>query len=132
MRSTLLRWRDEDAHGSGTSGHWAVHPRADTAMVGGFSLEYASPGSEIITIAWVLAPGSWGNGYAAEAGDALIRWAMHERGALEVFAIVQPDNVRAAATARRIGMQWVMEVGHLPQGRYQVYRIRHGDLAYHD
>lgn len=23
-------------------------------------------------------------------------------------------------------------LAHLPQGRYQVYRIRHGDLDYHD
>ena len=57
---------------------------------------------------------------------------MHEEGVVEVFAIVQPDNERAAATARRIGMEWVTEVGHLPGGRYQVYRIRHGDLDYEE
>ena len=73
-----------------------------------------------------------GNGYATEAGGALIRWAMHEHGVLEVFAIVQPDNVRAVATAKRIGMEWVTELGHLPQGRYQAFRIRHADLDYHD
>jgi len=132
MRSTLLRWRDEDENSSGCAGHWAVETREDAELVGGLSLQYAPPGGESLTIAWVLAPSSWGNGYAAEAGDALIRWALHEQGETEVFAIVQPDNARAAATAERIGMEWVTELGYLQQGRYQVYRIRHGDLAYRE
>lgn len=132
MRSTLLRWRDDDEKGSGSAGHWAIQRRVDAELVGGLSLQYEPPGGESLTIAWVLAPSSWGNGYAAEACDALIRWAMHEQGATEVFAILQPDNARAAATAARIGMEWVTDLGHLQQGRYQVYRIRHGDLAYRE
>lgn len=133
MQSTLLRWRDQDEIDTGSVGHWAVETRAaQPRLVGGVSLQHAEAGIESLAIAWALEPTSWGHGYAAEAGDALIRWAIHERGVIEVFAIVQPDNARAAATAERIGMQWVMELGHLPEGRYQVYRIRHGDLAYRD
>ena len=58
-----------------------------------------------------------------------MRWAIHERGVPEVFALVQPDNARAAATAQRMGMEWVTELGHLAQGRYQVFRLRHGGLG---
>ena len=132
MRSTLLRWRAEGELDPGGVGHWAIETRVQPRVVGGVSLQPAPAASGSLAIAWVLEPTSWGNGYATEAGDALIRWAIHERGVLEVFAIVQPDNARAAATAERIGMQWVTELGHLPQGPYRVYRIRHGDLAYHD
>jgi [ribosomal protein S5]-alanine N-acetyltransferase len=132
LRTTFEQWRAEDREPSGCVGHWAVQKRASDEVVGGLSLQYAPPGGESLTISWALAPGDWGHGFATEAGDALIRWAMHERGVLEVFAIVQPDNERAAATAERIGMEWVTELGHLSSGRYQVYRIRHEDLAYED
>ena len=131
LRATVLEWADEGT-GSDRVGHWAVQRRDRPVVVGGVSLQYAPPGGETLTIAWALDPDAWGHGYAAEAGDALLRWAMHEGGAMEVFAVVQPDNMRAAATAERIGMEWVTELGHLARGRYQVYRIRHGDLAYED
>lgn len=132
MRSTLLQWRDDGRDDAGCPGHWALRAREEPTLVGGLSLQYAPPGGESLSIAWALAPSAWGQGYAAEAGDALVRWAMHEHGVVEVFAIVQPDNERAAATAQRIGMEWVTELGHLSHGRYQVYRIRHGDLDYED
>ncbi len=132
LSATLLAWRHESRHDPGRAGHWAVHERDNETVVGGVSLQYAWAGGQSLTIAWALAPSAWGHGYAAEAGDALIRWAMHEEGVLEVFAIVQPDNVRAAETAKRIGMEWVTELGHASGGRYQVYRIRHGDLEYED
>lgn len=130
MRTVLRRWGDVDERS--VVGHWAAHSRSDGAVIGGLSLQYAPPGGESVSIAWQLAPTAWGQGYAAEAGAALIRWAMHERGLVEVFAVVQPDNRRAAATAERIGMEWITELGHLAHGKYQVYRIRHGDLDFHE
>jgi RimJ/RimL family protein N-acetyltransferase len=128
MRSLLLSWQEENSSSSSV-GHWALQTREDAALVGGLSLQYVPAGGESVSIAWVLAPNCWGNGYAAEAGEALIRWAMHERGVREIFAILQPDNTRAAATAKRIGMDWVTERGHQTRGRFQVYRLRHADLA---
>jgi RimJ/RimL family protein N-acetyltransferase len=132
MRSLLAAWQGQDAESPPDIGHWSVRTRADQELVGGLSLQHTPPGGESIALVWALAPGAWGHGYAAEAGEALVRWAMHEQGVIEVFAVVQPDNVRAAATAKRIGMEWVTELGHLSQGRYQVFRIRHSDLAYRD
>jgi RimJ/RimL family protein N-acetyltransferase len=132
LRTTFALWRAEADDASGCIGHWAVQTRAGADVVGGLSLQYAPGGGESLTISWALAPSAWGHGYAAEAGDALIRWAMHEEGVEEVFAILQPDNARATATAQRIGMQWVSELGHLSRGRYQVYRLRHEDLAYEE
>ena len=130
MKTVLRRWGDVEERSA--VGHWAAHSRDDGAVVGGLSLQYSPPGGDSVSIAWQLAPTAWGHGYATEAGAALIRWAMHERGLIEVFAVVQPDNERAAATAERIGMEWIAELGHLTQGKYQVYRIRHGDLDYHE
>ena len=132
VRIALSQWQDEACVDPGHEGHWAVLRSDTTDVVGGLSLQYVPTGGESLTIAWALAPDAWGRGYATEAGDALIRWAMHEEGAIEVFAIVQPDNDRAARTAKSIGMEWVTEIGDLINGRYAVYRIRHGDLDYED
>jgi RimJ/RimL family protein N-acetyltransferase len=132
MGAALERWHDEAARDAGSEGHWAILPRGEMTVIGSATLQYAPPGGESLTVAWALAPHVWGHGYAAEAGDALVHWAIHEGGETEVYALVQPDNARAAATAERIGMQWVEELGHVAQGRYQVYRLRHGDLVYED
>ncbi|GAA5122264.1 GNAT family N-acetyltransferase [Alloalcanivorax gelatiniphagus] len=130
MGSVLQHWSATD--GSGATGHWAARLRTDATLVGGVALQLAPGHGESVFITWQFAPQAWGQGYATEASVGLIHWAIHECGLTEVFALVQPDNARAAATAERIGMEWVAELGHLANGRYQVYRIRHGDLDYRD
>lgn len=130
MRSTLTGWHGRyGMPAAGGAAHWALQTRSETRPVGALSLQYAPAGSASLSIAWALAPDCWGLGYAAEAGEALIRWAMHEHGVREIFAFMEPGNSRSVATARRIGMIWVTELGHLADGKYQVYRLRHADLA---
>jgi ribosomal-protein-alanine N-acetyltransferase len=132
MRTRLRQWAPDDHESTDVHGHWAICDRATSAVLGALVLEHAMH-TDSLALGLALAPAAWGNGYATEAGDALVRWAIHEEGALEVFAIVQPDNQRATATAERIGMEWVTELGRPPGGgRYQVYRIRHGDLDWED
>lgn len=132
MSAQLARWSSEDQTAPGCLGHWALAHRSTSGVVGALALDPAL-GGDSVAISWALAPQAWGQGYAAEAGDALARWAIHEQGALEVFALVQPDNARAQATAERIGMDWVTDLGHLADGgRYRVYRIRHADLDLED
>ena len=138
LRTMLAHWASEPQESANSAGHWAVQKRDSAEVVGGMSLRFEPAGGESLTIEWVLAPDSWGYGFATEAGDALIRWAMHEEDALEVFALVPPDNARAAATAQRIGMEWITELDEhneldeLSRGLYEVYRIRHIDLAYEE
>jgi RimJ/RimL family protein N-acetyltransferase len=68
-----------------------------------------------------------GDGYATEAAGALIAWALtHDVD--ELFAVARPNNVRAIATAKRLGMQWVGETAKYYGLRLQVYRIRPNDL----
>lgn len=125
MRSTIATWLAQDDAAAPPVGHWAVVHAADGQLVGGAALTYVPTREGSLTVRWELAPTTWGHGYAAEAVDALVHWAMHEAGILDVFALVQPDNVRAAATVKRVGMEWVRELGD----EVQVYRIRHGDLG---
>ncbi len=72
-------------------------------------------------------PSVWGQGYATETTYALAQWAFrHEID--EIFAVVRPDNTRAAATVRRNGMEWVGETSKYFGMTMQVYRLRPADL----
>jgi RimJ/RimL family protein N-acetyltransferase len=59
---------------------------------------------------------------------AMARWAFTQ-GIDQVIALVRPANTRAAATVRRIGMEWVGETEKYHHLRLQEYRLTPADLA---
>jgi len=66
------------------------------------------PGREDLEVGWQLHPQVWGHGYASETTRALAGWAFRH-DVDEIFAVVRRGNMRAAATVRRNGMEWVGE-----------------------
>lgn len=126
MRALLELWVAQDADLLTPAGRWAVERREDGQVVGGASLMPLPPDEEF-EIGWALHPRAWGQGYATESGLALARWAF-DQGIEQVIALVRPGNTRAAATARRIGMEWVGETEKYHGLRLQEYRLRPGDL----
>jgi len=127
MQGLLEDWVDEAARLDGPQGRWAVE-LADTGdLVGGIALLPLPPEGEDLEIAWQLAPGAWGRGLAAEAGHAVAHHAFGS-GVEELFAVVRDRNTRGAATAQRVGMEWVGETDKYYDLRLQVYRLRKGDL----
>jgi RimJ/RimL family protein N-acetyltransferase len=128
MRLLLQQWIAEDERGLPPTGRWAVELRDDKRVIGGVALLYLPPGGEDLEIAFQLALEAWGHGYAAEAGSAVVHYALQEHRAEEVFAVVRPRNHRAAATAQRIGMEWAGETEKYYQLLLQVYRLRAADL----
>jgi len=125
MRDTLARWAGERV--ASPSGRWAVEATASGEVVGAVALLPLPPDELDLEIGWQLAPGAWGNGFAAEAGHAVAHYAFAS-GADELFAVVRPRNARGAATARRIGMEWVGETEKYYALTLQVYRLRKGGL----
>ena len=125
MRDTLARWAGERV--ASPSGRWAVEATASGEVVGAVALLPLPPDEVDLEIGWQLAPGAWGNGFAAEAGHAVAHYAFAS-GADELFAVVRPRNARGAATARRIGMEWVGETEKYYALTLQVYRLRKGEL----
>ena len=65
---------------------------------------------------------------AVEAARGLVAWAFTQE-IDELFAVARPSNVRAIATAKRVGMQWVGETAKYYGLTLQVYRIRPSDLV---
>lgn len=60
---------------------------------------------DAVEIGWRISACHWGNGYATEAGMALVRHAFDVLTLEEILSIAVYDNRRALAVMRRIGMQ---------------------------
>jgi RimJ/RimL family protein N-acetyltransferase len=127
MRSVLRTWQREQPGLPSPQGRWAIHRNGDDAVVGGLGIRLLPPDREDLEVSWQLNPDAWGNGYATEAVRALIVWAFTQ-DIDELFAVARPNNVRAIATAKRLGMQWVGETTKYYGLHLQVYRIRPNDL----
>jgi RimJ/RimL family protein N-acetyltransferase len=126
-RTLLQDWQQEQPTLVRPEGRWAIQRIADGAVVGGLGIRPLPPQADDLELNWQLAPSAWGNGYAAEAGKALVRWAFGQ-DTDELFAVARPNNHRAIATAARLDMQWVGETDKYYGLRLQVYRVRPGDL----
>ena len=125
MRDQLLRWVDEEL--PSPQGRWAVELAGSGELVGGVGVLPLPPEGDDLEVVWQLAPQAWGNGYAAEAGHAVAHLAFAS-GVEELFAVVRTQNGRGAATAQRVGMEWVGETEKYYDLRLQVYLLRKGEL----
>lgn len=128
MRSVLLAWIEAGPNLVPPSGRWAIERRDDGTVVGGLVIRLLPPYEEDLEIGWQLAPWAWGNGYATEASRALMRWA-YDQGTDELYAVARPNNTRAIATAKRLGMEWTGETEKYYDLRLQVYRLRASELT---
>ncbi|GHF20120.1 N-acetyltransferase [Amycolatopsis deserti] len=127
MRAVLNAWREAQPNLPPPRGRWAMERREDGQVIGGLGIRLLPPYEEDLELSWQLHPEAWGQGYATEGSQALIRWAFTQ-DTDELFAVARPNNIRAIATAKRLGMQWVGETTKYYDLRLQVYRIRPGDL----
>ncbi|NUS05087.1 MAG: GNAT family N-acetyltransferase, partial [Nonomuraea sp.] len=127
MRTVLDQWVTSAGALETPTGRWAIELRDGGSVVGGVVLLPLPPDRRDLEIGWQLAPDTWGRGLAAEAGHAVAHYAF-ESGVEELFAVVRPRNERGAATARRVGMEWVGETDKYYGLRLQVFRLRPGDL----
>ncbi len=128
MRTVLEGWAAEQRDMAPGTGRWALALLDGGALVGGISLLPMPVPEADVEIGYQLAPEYWGRGYITEAARALARWAF-QHSLVELFALVAANNVRAGATARRIGMEWVGESDKYHGSCLQVFRLRPDDLV---
>ncbi|MGB6164127.1 MAG: GNAT family N-acetyltransferase [Pseudonocardiaceae bacterium] len=128
IRAMLQRWATEQSEMAPGTGRWALVLLDGGTLVGGISLLPMPVPEADVEISYQLAPQYWGRGYITEAARALAHWAF-AHALVELFALVARDNARAAATARRIGMEWVGESDKYHRRRLEVFRLRPDDLV---
>ena len=129
MRLVLQAWTEAQPNFVVPAGRWAVARRDNGEVVGALLIRLLPPYEEDLEIGWQLRPSAWGNGYATEASTALMSWAFKNGQVDELFAVARPNNKRAIATAKRLGMQWVGETDKYYDLNLQVYRIRASEFS---
>lgn len=129
MRVILQAWIEAQPNFVVPAGRWAVVRQDDGEVVGGLLIRLLPPYEEDLEIGWQFRPSAWGNGYASEASRAIMKWAFEDGATDELFAVARPNNTRAVATAKRLGMEWVGETDKYYDLNLQVYRIRASEFA---
>ncbi|MEV1154203.1 GNAT family protein [Micromonospora chokoriensis] len=79
--------------------------RIDGLLVGGTLFRAFDAASGVCEIGVWLAPEAQGRGLVTRAAEAMIDWAIHERGMSRVEWLTVPANQRSQAVARRLGMR---------------------------
>jgi len=57
-----------------------------------------------VEVGWRLARGAWGNGYATEAGRAVLDFGFERAGLEEIVSFTSVANQRSRAVMERLGM----------------------------
>jgi RimJ/RimL family protein N-acetyltransferase len=91
-------------HRPGATSVIAVERRDDGAFLGMCGLHHQQSYPDDVEVAWRLARGHWGHGYATEAATG---WLDHGFGTLDlprVISMTDRPNLRSLAVMRRLGM----------------------------
>ncbi|MFJ3230811.1 GNAT family N-acetyltransferase [Streptomyces sp. NPDC086787] len=54
-------------------------------------------------VSWIFARSHWGNGYASEAGRAVLTWGFDALDLKQITAMIRHGNTRSVTVARRLG-----------------------------
>ncbi len=109
-----------EAWDAGTEFTWTIS-RKGGELIGGIALRRQE---FKVDFGYVLARTSWGNGFAAEALQPLVDWAMAQPGVFRAWAVCDTDNPASARVMEKVGMtqegilrRWVMhpQAGDTPR-----------------
>lgn len=102
-RSLIRLMEVTAAHGTGL---WATVLKAEDKLIGRCGLiDQVVDGEKEVEIGTMLARDYWGRGLATEAAKAIGEYGFNELGRTRLISLIDPNNVRSEAVARRIGMK---------------------------
>jgi len=119
---TIEHWRGL-SRSDGPFGLWAAQVRSTGVAAGSVLLvPLPEPSAGEVEVGWHLHPDSERNGYATEAGAAVIERGFRI-GVPEVFALIKPDNPRSQAVARRLGMRHLGRTTRYHQTELELFHL---------
>jgi ribosomal-protein-alanine N-acetyltransferase len=101
MIARLMQHWEE--HGYGV---WAVTSRANGALMGRCGLQYL-PETDEVEIDFLLGRDFWGQGFAAEAGRASLRFGLENLTVERIVGIVHPENLASRRVLEKLGLNFV-------------------------
>lgn len=125
-----------EAWDAGTEFTWAIL-RKGGALIGGIALRRQG---HKVDFGYVLARPHWGQGFAVEALQPLVNWAMSQPDVFRVWAVCDMENPASARVMEKVGMtregilrRWVIhpQAGDRPRDClcYSVVKEQHGQPA---
>lgn len=102
-------------------GWWTLEERGSGAVVGRAGLWFPEGWPEP-EIGWTLFEGAEGRGYATEAARAARAHAYGALGWRTAISLIDPENARSEAVARRLGAAPEGEFDHFGEWRARVWR----------
>lgn len=102
-------------------GLWATIYRPSGQFIGRCGLlPWTIDGREEVEVAYLLDKAFWGQGLAAEAADAIVRYAFATLGLTRLICLIDPHNAASIRVARHIGMALEREAAD-EKGPYLIY-----------
>ena len=98
IRRFIDAWRDQHFGG------FAVIHQADGKLIGQCGLEII-PNQTDVELFYAFAKPYWGQGYAAEAGRACLRYGFESAGLDRIFAMFVPGNTASERVMIKLGMK---------------------------
>ncbi|WP_369218006.1 GNAT family N-acetyltransferase, partial [Streptomyces flavofungini] len=124
----IERWEEEwDEEGFGV---FAVKLLGSGELAGAVGLHPVDQPADLagsVGICWRLGAQFWGQGYASEAAQATLEFALQDRGLDRVINLVRLDDTASANVSRKLGMVTEREISHPVHG-YPV-RVSSIDLS---
>lgn len=110
----------EERRCGGLGDHYAALRRDDSAMVGCLWAKRTDWAAKITEISYAVTPTARGEGYAAEAVDALAMALIRQHGLHRVELRVAPGNIASRRVAEKAGFSYeglLRNAGYLHAGR---------------
>ncbi|MEW2555956.1 GNAT family N-acetyltransferase [Streptomyces zhihengii] len=113
----IERWEEEwDDEGFGV---FAVELLASGELAGAVGLfvpAFLPETRHEVAVGWRLGSQFWGQGYASEAAQATLEFALQDRGLERVVAVIRVGDTASENVARKLGMALEREVQHPEHG----------------
>jgi RimJ/RimL family protein N-acetyltransferase len=111
VRERMEQWAGHwSAHGFGAT---LFHERTTGQPVAWGGLQHSTIGiGACLTVGYVVAPDSWGRGYATEIAHASIAYAFDELGARRLYASVLSTNRASRRVLEKSAMSVEREIDH--------------------
>lgn len=94
--------------------YWPIYLLAGGKNVGCAGLQPYKLDEKIYELGVHLLPAYWGQGFAVEAGKAIIAFAFESLGARSLFAGHHPENNASRSVLKKLGFEYIGEVFYPP------------------
>jgi RimJ/RimL family protein N-acetyltransferase len=101
IANCVRRWTNQG------HGWWALRNRETGLVIGAAAIQQLEENPDYpLEIGWRLHPDAWGQGFATEAGHAMIETGFDRLGASQLCAVTEPDNLASRKVMERLGMHY--------------------------